>query len=280
MLCSFALSYLWRMGACWDMNWRNRDADTAAEQPAGNASAESDKAAAPEEQLPPWWHAAAAGMFPTIARSLLLLIGHWGPSQPVLSAVGGGVEAAVVLLARGLGCTLNSMQAGVQLLSGGFSGILARVPPGPLKPIAVSLLSAVTPHVTGLVSRLGLWWVQRAAGAVMGVLCWVAPAWYVEPLVQRACAASGVWQEGCLELLQPYAAQAPDSLSLSHSWWFTVIVHVWVGCILRQLLVLRACESDGRWLHQRRQRQQRLEAARQRKEQKVQQRRQQKRRGQ
>jgi hypothetical protein len=276
MLCSYALSLLWQMGACWDMNWRDRkNADTATEQPAGKATAQEGTA----HPVPPFWHAAAAGNFPAIARSWLLLISTWGVSKVALSAVGGGVEAAVVLLARGLGCILSMLQAGQQLLFMGCSSSLARVPAGPLKTLVVWLLSAVIAPIARLGSRLGLWWVQGAAGVVMGVLCWAAPAWYVGPLVQRACAASGVWQEGCLELLQPYAAQAPDSLSLSHPWWFTVFILVWVGWILRRLLVLTACEPDDRRLHQQRQRQQRVEAVRHRKEQKVQQRRQQKRHG-
>jgi hypothetical protein len=274
-VCSFALSTLWHLGGCWNLNWRDKHAltDTAAQQPAGNAAAKEGTA----DQLHPWWHAAVVGMFPTIIRSWLLLLSLWGPSHAALSAVGVGLEAAVVLLARGLGCTLSLMQAGQQLLAAACRHSLARVAPGPLKLLAVPLLSAVAAHVTSLASCLGLWSVQRVAGVAMGVLCWAAPAWYVGPLVQHACAASGVWQEGCLELLQPYAAQAPDSLSLSHSWWFTVIVHVWVGCIIRQLVACRAGKAAGRWLQE--ERQLRLEAERQRKEQKVQQRRQQRRQG-
>jgi hypothetical protein len=280
MLCSFALSVPWRVAACWDFDRRNKVAPTAVQRSAGTATAKEGTT----HQLPPWWHAAAVGMFPAVARSWLLLLSHWGVIQANLSVVGGWVEAAVVLLAGGLGCTLSLMQAGLQLLYAACRGSLAWVPPGPIKYAAMSLLSAVAAHVTGWGSRLGLWCVQHAAGAMMGVSCWAAPAWYVGPLVQRACAASGVWQEGCLELLQPFAAQAPDSLSPSHSWWFTVFVHVWVACIMRQLVALRTGVTDGRWLQQQRQRQQqerqqRLEAARQRKEQKVQQRRQQKRHG-
>ena len=273
MLCSFALSVLWRIAACWDLDRRDKVAPTAVQRSAGRATAKEGTT----HQLPPWWHAAAVGMFPAVARSWLLLLSHWGITQAILSAVDGGVEAVVVLLARGLGCSLSLIQAGLQLLYAACRGSLAWVPPGPVKLAAVSLLSAAAAHVTGLGSRLGSRWVQRAAGAVMGVLSWAAPAWYVGPLVQRACAASGVWQEGCLELLQPYAAQAPDSLSLSHSWWFTIMIHVWVGCICWQLVACRGGESGGRWLQE--ERQQRLEAARQRKEQKLQQRRQQKRHG-
>jgi hypothetical protein len=54
-----------------------------------------------------------------------------------------------------------------------------------------------------------------------------------------------------------------------------LLVHVWLGCIFRQLVACRAGQAAGRWLQE--ERQQKLEAARQRKEQKVQQRRQQKR---
>ncbi len=77
-----------------------------------------------------------------------------------------------------------------------------------------------------------------------------------------------------MALLGPHAAQGPDSLSLPHSGWFTVLLHVWLGWVLRQLVACRAGEGSGRWPQE--QRQQRLETARQRKEQKVQQRRRQK----
>jgi hypothetical protein len=203
-------------------------------------------------------------MVPSLARSWLMLFSHCAGSEAALSAVGGAVEAAVVLLARGLGCTLSLMQAGLQLLYAACSSGLASNP----------LLAALAAWVTNLASWLGLWCAQHAAGVVMGVLCWAAPAWYVGPLVQRACAASGVWQEGCLELLQPYAAQAPDSLSLSHSWWFMLLVQVWVGCILKKLVAVWTGGTGNRWLREARQH--KLEVARQRKEQKVQQRRQQK----
>ncbi len=77
-----------------------------------------------------------------------------------------------------------------------------------------------------------------------------------------------------MALLGPHAAQGPDSLVLPHSWWFTVLLHVWLGCVLRQLVACRAGEGIDRWLQE--ERQQRLEAARQKKEQKAQQRRRQK----
>jgi hypothetical protein len=223
----------------------------------------------------PWWHAAVAGMLPAVIRSWLLLLNHFTGSEADLRAVGGVVAAAVVLLARGLGCTLSMMQAGLQLLLAACSGTLARVP-GPLKSVMV-LLGAPAAHVTRTASWLGFWWVQHAAAATMGVLMWTAPAWYVGYMVGEVCAASGVWREGCLQLLEPYAAQAPDSLSLSQPWWFTVVIHVWVGCILRQLVACRGGEGGGRWLRE--ERQQRLEAERQRREQRVQQRRQQRRHG-
>jgi hypothetical protein len=205
-------------------------------------------------------------MFPIVARSWLLLLSDWGPITALFSAMGAGVQAAVVLLAGALGGTLSSLQAGLQLLTAACCNSLAHVTPARLQP----LLGAVAAWVTGVAGRLGWWCVQRAAGAVMGVLCWCAPVWYVGPLVQQACAASGDWQEGCMALLGPYAAQGPDILSLPHSWWFTVLLHVWLGCVFRQLVVSRAGEGRGRWLQE--ERQQKLEAARQKKEQKVQQR--------
>jgi hypothetical protein len=181
-----------------------------------------------------------------------------------------GLWAAVVLLAGALGCTLSSLQTGLQLLTLACCNSLTYVTPALLQP----LLGPLAAWVTGVAGRLVWWCAQRAAGAVMGVLCWCAPAWYVGPLVQQACAASGDWQEGCMALLGPHAAQGPDSLSLPHSWWFTVLLHVWLGCVLRQLVAWRAGVGSGRCLQE--DRQQKLEAARQRRDQKLQQRKRQK----
>ncbi len=70
-----------------------------------------------------------------------------------------------------------------------------------------------------------------------------------------------------MALLGPHAAQGPDSLSLPHSWWFTVLLHVWLGCVLKQLVAWQVGQGSGRWLQE--EQRQGMGTARQREEQRL-----------
>lgn len=74
---------------------------------------------------------------------------------------------------------------------------------------------------------------QVSAWALTGVLTWAMPRPVVEPLVHESCAIMGQWRDSCQQLLGPHvSSMASESLSLPHSWWFSVVLQLWLGFLL------------------------------------------------
>lgn len=294
-LCSLVIAFLWRLVGT---DWMQPPTTVTVGVPAAGADAANLTTAAvepaakpaPGRNLAPWWQAYLLGMSPMIVRTWLLALSSCSFMQQPMAAAADIIVSASVLCAHTLACVLSTASAlktwivhAMAFIVGGpwrlivscwpVRSFLAAANLLPLR--LLNVLTVPIKLVAALPYRLAGFALQTAAMALVGVLTWALPKSVVEPLVQESCAIMGQWHDSCHQLLGPHvSSMAAESLSLPHSWWFTVVLQLWLGFLLWRITYRYAHIDELMQQRQAQAERDRKEAARHKKEQKVQQRRQ------